>query len=85
MLMIHNFACLFLPLNFCTNISHFESTIVSVDWMSSNFLSLNLSKTVFLLIGRFRQLAKLKNPKISLPGNVTLCPCHLGSKSWCNL
>jgi hypothetical protein len=42
--------------------------------MTSNFLSLNPSKTEFLLLGLPHQLAKLQNPKISLPGNVVLCP-----------
>ena len=38
--------------------------------MSSNFLSLNPSKTEFLLVGP--QLLKLSNPMIHLPNNVTL-------------
>jgi hypothetical protein len=42
--------------------------------MTSNFLSLNPSKTEFLLLGLPHQIAKLQNPKISLPGNVILCP-----------
>jgi hypothetical protein len=42
--------------------------------MTSNFLSLNPSKTEFLLLGLPRQLDKLQNPKISLPGNVVLSP-----------
>jgi hypothetical protein len=42
--------------------------------MTSNFLSLNPSKTEFLLLGLPRQLAKPQNPKISLPGNVVLSP-----------
>ena len=61
--------------DFATNIAHLQSTLSSVyDWMSSNFLSLNPSKTEFLLLGLPRQLAKLQNPNITLPGNVTLCP-----------
>ena len=63
--------------DFSNNIGHFESTISSVhNWMSSNFLSLNPSKTEFLLLGLPYQLAKLQLPKISLPGNITLCPVN---------
>jgi Reverse transcriptase (RNA-dependent DNA polymerase) len=59
------------------NISHLEHTISKVyNWMSSNFLSLNLSKTEFLLVGLPRQLSKLSNPIIHLPNNVTLSPVH---------
>ena len=44
--------------------------------MSSNFLSLNPSKTEFLLIGLPQQLSKLSNPIIHLPNNVTLSLVH---------
>jgi hypothetical protein len=54
--------------------SQLETTISSVkNWMTSNFLSLN-PKTEFLLLGLPQQLAKLQNPKISLPGNDVLSP-----------
>jgi hypothetical protein len=60
---------------FCQNISHLENTIFLVQkWMSSNFLSLNPSKTEYLIIGLRQQLAKLSHPTISLPNSVTLCP-----------
>jgi hypothetical protein len=60
---------------FSQNISHLEKTISLVQkWMSSNFLSLNPSKTEFLIIGLRQQLAKLNHPTISLPNSVTLCP-----------
>jgi hypothetical protein len=42
--------------------------------MSANFLSLNPSKTEFLIIGLPQQLSKLNSPKIHLPNNVTLSP-----------
>jgi len=42
--------------------------------MSSNFLSLNLSKTEFLIFCLPQQLSKLNNPTIHLPNNVTLSP-----------
>jgi hypothetical protein len=61
--------------NFNFNITHLEQTISKVsDWMSSNFLSLNPSKTEFLLIGLPQQLKKIKSPLIHLPNGVTLSP-----------
>ena len=42
--------------------------------MSSNFLSLNPSKTDFLIIGLPQQLSKLRSPTIHLPNDVTLTP-----------
>jgi len=59
-----------------------ENTITNVsNWMSSNFLSLNPSKTEFLIFG-LQQLTKLDNPTIYLPNNVILSPddsaCNLG-------
>jgi hypothetical protein len=61
--------------DFSHNINHLENTISSVsNWMSSNFLSLNPSKTEFLIIGLPQQLSKLSSPIIHLPNNVTLSP-----------
>jgi len=48
-------------------------TILS-NWMSSNFLSLNPSKTKCLIFGLPQQLSKLNNPTIHLPNNVILSP-----------
>jgi len=42
--------------------------------MSSNFLSLNPSKTEFLILSLPQQLSKLNNPTIHLPNNVILLP-----------
>jgi len=42
--------------------------------MSSNFMSLNPSKTEFLIFGLPQQLSKLNNPTIQLPNNVILSP-----------
>jgi hypothetical protein len=65
----------FSAIEFCQNISHLENTISLVQkWMSSHFLSLNPSKTEFLIIGLRQQLAKLNHPTISLPNSVKLCP-----------
>jgi exonuclease III len=61
--------------DFAYNITHLENTISNVsNWMSSNFLSLNPSKTEFLIIGLPQQLSKLNSPIIHLPNNVTLSP-----------
>jgi len=39
-------------LDFSHNITHLENTVINVsNWMSSNFLSLSLSKTEFLIFG----------------------------------
>jgi hypothetical protein len=74
MQMILNFMS-FSATEFCQNVSYLENTISLVqNWMSSNFLSLNPSKTEFLIIGLRQQLAKLSHPTISLPNSVTLCP-----------
>jgi len=61
--------------DFAHNITHLEQTISNVsDWMSSNFLSLNPSKTEFIIIGLPQQLKKLVSPVIHLPNGVTLSP-----------
>jgi len=44
------------------------------SWMTSNFLSLNPSKTEFLLIGLPQQLAKVNQPVLHLPDNTTVTP-----------
>ena len=64
--------------DFSHNIAHLEQTVSNVyNWMSSNFLSLNPSKTEFLVIGLPKQLEKLNHPpNINLPNNVILSPVH---------
>jgi len=48
----------FPALDFSHNITHLENTITIVSyWMSSNFLSLNSSKTEFLIFGLPQQLS----------------------------
>ena len=46
--------------DFSHNIAHLEQTVSY--WMSSNSLSLNPSKTEFLVIGLPKQLEKLNHP-----------------------
>jgi len=62
--------------DFSHNITHLENTIANVaNWMSSNFLSFNPSKTEFLIFGLPSQkLSKLNNPTIHLTNNVILSP-----------
>ena len=67
----------FFAADFAYNIPHLEHTISNVyNWMSSNFLSLNPSKTEILLVGLPQHLSKLSNPIIHLHNNVTLSPVH---------
>jgi len=42
--------------------------------MSANFLSLNQSKTEFLLIGLPKQLSKVSDATLHMPSNVTINP-----------
>ena len=65
----------FYSLNFSANILHLQDTISNVSaWMSSNMLSLNHSKTEFLLIGLPKQLSKISDPVIHMPSNVSISP-----------
>jgi len=57
------------------NTALLETAISSVsNWTSANFLTLNPSKTEFLIIGLPHQLSKLSFPTFRLPNNVTLSP-----------
>jgi Reverse transcriptase (RNA-dependent DNA polymerase) len=65
----------FSAIDFSHNITHLEQTVSNVyKWMSSNFLSLNPSKTEFLVIGLPKQLEKINRPTIHLPNDVILSP-----------
>jgi len=62
---------------FSTNILHLQNTIDLVhQWISANLLSLNQSKTEFLLIGLFAQLFKILDPFLLMPCNVTITPAQ---------
>ena len=64
----------FSAVGFC-HITFLETAISNVsNWMSTNFLILNPSKTEFLVIGLPQQLSKLNSPSIHLPNNVILSP-----------
>jgi hypothetical protein len=65
----------FTALDFSENISHLKSTINTVSsWMTANLLSLNQSKTEFLLIGLPQQLSKVSDPTLLMPSNITISP-----------
>jgi len=65
----------FSALDFSHNITYLENTIANVfKWMTSNLLSLNPSKTEFLIFGLSQQLFKLNNPTMHLPNNGILLP-----------
>ena len=67
----------FSPLDFCKNILTLQNTITLIsDWMTSNLLSLNQSKTEFLVIGLPTQLSKLSNPCLSMPSNLSIIPTN---------
>ena len=80
MLMTLNCSFLSLLQTSSQNSSHLETTIDTVStWMSANLLSLNQSKTEFLLIGLPKQLSKVSDAALSdaallMPSNVTITP-----------
>ena len=60
---------------FDQNIKLLEQTISNISaWMASNFLSLNPTKTEFLLLGLPAQLAKINNPTLTVSSDTTLKP-----------
>ena len=60
---------------FSEKIKLLQDTISEIStWMASNFLSLNPTKTEFLLIGLPAQLAKIHNPTLTISSNTTIQP-----------
>ena len=52
-----------------------HATLAAISqWMASNFLTLNPSKTEFLIIGLPTQLSKLHMPNLILPDNSSITP-----------
>jgi len=52
----------FHPSNFHSNISHLQNALQQISsWMTANLLTLNSSKTEFLLIGLKQQLSKIQD------------------------
>ena len=55
---------------FTTAITQLQDTISDItSWMIANHLSLNPSKTEYMLIGLPQQISKISNPSLSLPTN----------------
>ena len=56
----------FLPTHFNSSIDHLHNALDRISsWMTANFLTLNSSKTEFLLIGLSKQLAKISNSSLA--------------------
>jgi len=65
----------FLPSQFSSSINQLESSISQVSsWMSANLLSLNPSKTEFLIFGNHFQLSRLNSPTLQIDSNTTISP-----------
>jgi hypothetical protein len=65
----------FLPAQFSTSVNYLQSSISQVSsWMSANLLSLNPSKTEFLIFGNPVQLAKINNPSLLINTNTNIKP-----------
>ena len=65
----------FAPKTFSTAITKFQYTISDISfWKTANLLSLNPSKTEFMLIGFPQQISKISNPFLSLPLNHSITP-----------
>ena len=56
----------FLPTHLDSSIDHFNDALDRISsWMTANLLTLNSSKTEFLLIGLSKQLAKINNSSLT--------------------
>jgi len=56
----------FHPLEFHSNITHLQNALQQISsWMTANLLTLNSSKTEFLLIGLKQQLSKNHNSSLT--------------------
>jgi len=55
----------FHPSEFHSNITHLQNALQQISsWMTANLLTLNSSKTEFLLIGFEQQLSKMHNSSL---------------------
>ena len=56
----------FLPTHFDSSIDHLHNALDQISsWMTANLLTLNSSKTEFLLIGLSKQLVKISNSSLA--------------------
>ena len=57
-------------------INQLQSSVSTISsWMTANLLTLNTSKTEFMLIGLPQQLSKIHSPSLSLPPAQPILPC----------
>jgi len=64
----------FVTTEFSANVSHLQAVDLVSQWMSPNLLSLNQSKTEFLLIDLNAQLTKISEPSLLMPSNAISTP-----------
>ena len=65
----------FSPKTFITTVSQLQDTISNISsWITANLLSLNPSKTEFMLIGLPQNTYKISNLSLSLPLNHPITP-----------
>jgi len=55
------------------------------DWMASNLLCLNSTKTEFLLLGLPSQLNKIRNPVLTVSSIFHLCPFYVTKQAATNV
>ena len=67
----------FFPSDFTSSMDSLRLALHKIsDWMSANLLTLNPSKTEFLLLGLPQQLSKLNSPVLDLSPQTTIQPSH---------
>jgi hypothetical protein len=65
----------FTPQTFTSTIHSLQNTIEAVaNWMSSNLLCLNQSKSEFMVFGLPKQTSKINQPSLVMPDNTILLP-----------
>ncbi len=65
----------FKPQSFQSSVSHLQSAIAQVSsWMSANLLSLNPSKTEFLIFGNTTQLSKIHDRTLIINAHTSVQP-----------
>ena len=70
----------FVPKDFPFVINQLQSSVSTISsWMTANLITLNPSKTEFMLIGLPQQLSKIHFPSLSLPPAQPILPCSPAS------
>ena len=66
---------------FITDVSQLQDTISNISsWMTANLISLNPSKTEFILIDLLQQISEISNPSLSLPSKHPVTPTNSARK-----